>query len=380
MGRNVQTIKMYFKISAVVLSVFLILPACKRHADPRYTEAEALSDNWCIQTQMELSDMKPDSRHYIQMKTFDSYQGLMTTYPKYDNASATPITIVSYTSKMYNSRVMTAPEVISKESMCKLVAVENLSANMPDALNAGAADGTCREMNQEALDWALDQLTPLERARYKAFGKKLTFADDIITTGSVFYGVCSDYDNKTYALSSVAQMLPYTNNDPKTGSHYCKLISPAQALFWVLERAYWRDPVSKGPEKSDNASLECDIQKPAQDCMLQNADIYGSCIFYLATAGQNMCLDYTGKNYANGGAKANCDNATRRVNGKFSTDSCATRTDLYSGTGFESYKGVCVLACGNENKEYRFNIYNDPSMGTLEGNCPPPNMWYPAAD
>jgi len=113
-GGNVQTLKTYFKISAVVLSVFFIMPACKtRHVDPRYTEAEALTADWCIQTQLDVSGLKADSRQYIQMTSFDTYQGLMTKYPKYDNTSIQPIVVISYISKMTNDAVMTAPKEIS---------------------------------------------------------------------------------------------------------------------------------------------------------------------------------------------------------------------------------------------------------------------------
>ena len=387
-GGNVQTLKTYFKISAVVLSVFFIMPACKtRHVDPRYTEAEALTADWCIQTQLDVSGLKADSRQYIQMTSFDTYQGLMTKYPKYDNTSIQPIVVISYISKMTNDAVMTAPKEISKESMCKCVAVANLREHKPDALTNNAADGTCRQMNEQALAWALSKLTDRELARYNRNGKKLDFSGDMISIGSAFYGTCSEFDTTdNYTLSSAAQMLPYINSDPLTGSHYCKLISPAQALFWVLNRAYWKDPLGKGPEKGDNASLACDIETPSENCML-NVEPSGSCIFHLGTANMNMCIDYTGKDYVGGlsdneSGQSNCaSRSNSHLTSRYSTDSCATRSDLDNGTGFEKYKGMCVRYCGDVDKEYRMNTYNNPSIGTPAEGCPlASGMWYPAVD
>jgi len=355
-----------------------------RDLDTRYIEAMQLSDTWCIQTQVDLAGL--DGSDTIEMTVFDTYTGLMTKYPIIDTLKDRPIQVVSYTSTMVNNTDMSAQKILPRESMCKFVNIENISYNLP-AVNTDPTEGTCRQMNEKALQWALDQLTVEELARYNNEGKHLYFDDDIMALGSSWYSTCSEFDATAdpYTYSSAAQFLEFSETAPKTGNHYCKLISPSQMLFWVLNRAFWDDPLGTGPNYDEDSSLVCHIEGPASDCMLDSADIKGSCIYYFPLPQINLCIDYSGENYSGTGAEVNCTGRnTTELPSRFSELSCAERSDLNDGTNFEDLKGTCVLQCGDPDKEYRMNIYNytyyeNGDLIPPDVVCPAPtNMWYPA--
>ena len=114
-----------------------------------------------------------------------------------------------------------------------------IHAGIPDA-NFNETDGPnlCAEMNQLALDWALKHAPAKSSARYQAKGEPMIFGADIQEIGGPWWIWTPLQRNQTggkYVVSSPAAKFP----DPfwiffSCCFHYCKLLSPASALEWVL--------------------------------------------------------------------------------------------------------------------------------------------------
>jgi len=122
---------------------------------------------------------------------------------------------------------------------------------------AGGSGDRCGEINQAAVDWAYAKLSPAAQSRYDAHGQKLLIGPDKTTCAG---GPCWIWDRlrfekddtaNTNTVQSVVMVEPNYNKFPcgeahadaqgvkqfipcPTGFHYCKLLSPAKALEWMM--------------------------------------------------------------------------------------------------------------------------------------------------
>ena len=118
------------------------------------------------------------------------------------------------------------------EAWCKMKQREALPA---DLVNSVAT--SCREVNEAALSWALEQLSDTELERYQDVMPQLNFnTDQLFETGSDWlYASSVEFDgiNLRAARLSIDLSRDDMPNDSR-GVYYCKTWSPAQALLWVL--------------------------------------------------------------------------------------------------------------------------------------------------
>jgi hypothetical protein len=104
--------------------------------------------------------------------------------------------------------------------------------------------GTCRHMNETAYNWARNAVTPAELATYDGSGVTLTFGPDGQSqTGPdfVYYDEMTLEETAipdTYELTSSAILVGdgVTGNPDKDNVFYCKIWSPARAVYWILEQ------------------------------------------------------------------------------------------------------------------------------------------------
>jgi len=139
----------------------------------------------------------------------------------------------------------------SREAIWAAAGVKNVSYVMTDMPVAkGGTHEACGEINQAAIDWATKQLSPASLARYQKFGQKLQVGSDVNTICPA--GPCWIYDplqmNKNNTANTVTVKGVYMfagNSNPfpcgegkllpcPAGFHYCKLLSPARALEWMM--------------------------------------------------------------------------------------------------------------------------------------------------
>jgi hypothetical protein len=112
----------------------------------------------------------------------------------------------------------------------------------------------CALANQKAYEWAVSNAGPASAARFKKYGQKFTFADDLPKAGGpLFLDAHLQFNEKTDAsgekVIEVAAPMQKTEIDywekhfgpiqrpsflPDPGCfHYCKLLSPARAMEWI---------------------------------------------------------------------------------------------------------------------------------------------------
>jgi hypothetical protein len=371
---------------AVVLIFFL--PTCDDDAGDSQSDATSsgkdqfesetnLSSRWCMEAQIQLarlerSEFEEDDINAVVKSTFTDFSSTKSNIvPGADK----PIEIVSFYPTMSNASNPDLPADIAKEALCKFRSQEGIEAAL--GVQIEGDEGTCMDMNQRALDWALQQLSQEELDRYENEGKKLKFeADQVTETGSGWFGVETIYTLKddTYEVSSSALLISYADNPDQEvfyrGVHYCKLMPPSQVLFWLLERAFWDDPLGDGPLDSgyENARL---VAEETDDCRLKDRVSPGSCYFYFPVAADSYCEEYPGPFFDATEAKAKCDS---RQDGVFSEKLCIERGDETDGKTL----GECVIGCGTD-EERIWNVYRDEPGGmTLEEGCTA--AWFPATD
>lgn len=97
----------------------------------------------------------------------------------------------------------------------------------------------CAAINKEAYNWALGQLSDLQRTRFEKFGTPMVMGKDIKPfppAGPWFIWNYLKYEKQAGAVQVSAYYAFYDldANPYGAGNHYCKLLSPARALEWML--------------------------------------------------------------------------------------------------------------------------------------------------
>ncbi|GMH99340.1 hypothetical protein TrST_g3567 [Triparma strigata] len=140
-------------------------------------------------------------------------------------------------------------KIKSRQAIFQAAGLKNVSYVEQDASIADGGEGDrCGEINQKAIDWALEQLPEKTRERYETYGQKLMVGPDI---GTCKAGPCwiwdplrfkKDDDANTVNVQAVYFATENKNSYPcgegkllpcSAGFHYCKLLSPARALEWM---------------------------------------------------------------------------------------------------------------------------------------------------
>ena len=127
--------------------------------------------------------------------------------------------------------------------------------------------------------------------------------------------------------------------------HYCKLVTPAQALYWVLHRGFKEDPG------------KCDMEEV---CLDPDTVPVGSCIFFFPTSELHVCEEYRGPYWNETLAEEKC--AARAVEGEpadFKPVACADRPeDTADLDGDGEFKGTCLVRCGYEERVWHLYSVN----------------------
>jgi hypothetical protein len=192
----------------------------------------------------------------------------------------------------------------------------------------------------------LEQLTAEEREAYQTQGHPVTFLEDEVSDGGgAWLGVPANFelaeDGESYEIGAPSLQTEFDPNDPDpetpAGVHYCKLVTPAQALYWVLHRGFKGDPGI------------CEEVQPG-DCPMPGAVPVGSCIFHFTQTdpGQHFCEEYTGPAWTAQLAEEKC---AGREDGIYKAVPCSERSDETSEIdGDGEYKGACVISCGDQER------------------------------
>ena len=224
--------------------------------DVRFEIAEDQNAGWCLRAQtilarLEGSELLTDQQigtvEHSDQPAFAASKAII------DPASTPPLELQTLLVRREHVQLADGTP-LSRDMYCKSRSKDRIEGTLGVA--TPGAGGSCREVNMAALDWALGQLTDEERVRYEQRGARLMFRADVDSlTGSDWLSTPSaftaDPDERPYTYVLKASALPVValpvvfgyGPDDIVGVHYCKLWTPAQMLYWLLEQAYQADPL-----------------------------------------------------------------------------------------------------------------------------------------
>ncbi len=214
-------------------------------------------------------------------------------------------------------------------------------------------DRSCGDINANTYQKALDSLSEQERGVFETKGKPLRFVDDYIASsgGEWLPSAVDDYISNVDAtedqpgyleIQSPSVRVPWQTQDGEFfhGTHHCKLITAAAMRHWMVEGGL-----------KDAARLFPPIKAPC-DAPSSMTSLVGSCHFYFGPSETMFCTDYSGSEWTNASARAECGkrHASREAvmaaggryegtGGLFSDAACNQRPDV------GPLNGTCVFNC-----------------------------------
>ena len=137
----------------------------------------------------------------------------------------------------YTSAKEIRAKLKSRQTVMEAAGIKNVLFNVSDA------PSICKEINQQAYDWAKTNAGSKTYQRYVTFGEYMTMGED---KGPYNIGpewiwsslAFTETKNSTGgAVLEVQSIMLKTPTDfhikPSAGMHYCKLLSPARAMEWI---------------------------------------------------------------------------------------------------------------------------------------------------
>ena len=137
-------------------------------------------------------------------------------------------------------------------------AVNNEAGSTFDDLD-GNTHGNCVNINNEAIQYAINNAPENSVKRYEKYGQKLVVSSDgdktVCTAGPCWIWASLEYNgkNKDGDVTIKSPAFPYKNSNPfpcdeklypkddrkevlpcTAGMHYCKLLSPARVMEWIM--------------------------------------------------------------------------------------------------------------------------------------------------
>jgi hypothetical protein len=232
-------------VAATVHSIRRVLAgSATEHA--LYAAAEPQLDTWCELAQQTVANTDPvlDTALINNVMT-DSIIGFRGSSATIDLAAGSPINIASLPIFGGNATSLNAPPVYKSEIFCKMKDQQSIVRELSDYDYVGGTPdiGTCAQMNETAYNWARGAVSSEELAAYDASGVTLTFGvDGQSTTGPGWLfddqNILEETSPGVYQLTAAGLLVPsgVVGNPDKEEVLYCKLWSPARAVYWILEQ------------------------------------------------------------------------------------------------------------------------------------------------
>jgi hypothetical protein len=108
----------------------------------------------------------------------------------------------------------------------------------PESLDEGSR---CKTINEAALEWALNTVSDEARERYEAKGTKYVMVEDNvprIEAGPFFIWKYVEYTPRpvrnVVEVAAMSAFFPLSAGEYGAGNHYCKLVSPARIVEWIM--------------------------------------------------------------------------------------------------------------------------------------------------
>merc|ERR1719437_394357 len=128
----------------------------------------------------------------------------------------------------------TKTPVSSDELLAKFVSRQEGNLKVLGTRTANDGD-YCVELNQMAVDRAMQLASPVALQRFQAHGQRMVMgATNTVTIGPQWVGSKMKYEEKNGDMVvSSSRLFTEPGDSAISGNHYCKLLSPARALEWI---------------------------------------------------------------------------------------------------------------------------------------------------
>jgi pimeloyl-ACP methyl ester carboxylesterase len=208
-----------------------------------YLEARELErGKWCRAAQENLVALKPQDTGLLEVshQLHESTLSFLWSKPSIKTSGAkVKIEVPAYLTRAQDLMDASPGEPESALSLaCKLKSQQAVQQHLPQA--SFGPPRTCAELNQQALQWALKRVGAAAKARYLARGAQLAFAGDrVLGAGFQWAAAKLELQRSQQAPVVVTVRSPALRSGTSAGlglggMHYCKLLSPARAVEWVL--------------------------------------------------------------------------------------------------------------------------------------------------
>merc|ERR1711871_571118 len=210
-----------------------------------YLEAYALeTDGWCETAQRTLAALpspKEDAKlllDFYYRDTSTDFEHFHTNYTNTTTPTGEIATLevaigghAAYPSNWFNTGMLSSADEVG----CKLISADRIAEQME--VTPVSFDVSCKDVNMAAVETARGLASASTLARYDAIGKPITFEDDWqVSIGPQFIFISSLKMTENDDALVVQSPKDYTALDSAfyPGQHYCKLLSPARVLDWMM--------------------------------------------------------------------------------------------------------------------------------------------------
>jgi hypothetical protein len=194
------------------------------------------SGEWCVRAQAAVSGLSAADAAKLRVQAdvvdFSNFEHGRVQYE--ENDGGLDVTVVS----AFEAAGGFGPADVhgaAKSLDCKMIDATRVAEQLQLDTQLGTA---CGELNKQAVQAALELLPRSSRQRYEAQGRKFSFVDDTTVFGDIGPLFVQGSIAMTETPAGVDVSALVINNDIKSfifpGVHYCKFLSPAMAMEWMM--------------------------------------------------------------------------------------------------------------------------------------------------
>lgn len=242
-----------------LLSPYLVAQDMERNASDASSSTEGAS-KVCAEAQRKIAGLSVEaSKRLVVSDGFHaSTSGLVHCHPSssVDKGSSLVVGTCSH-ADYYTDIANTGSITAASQVACKMFSREWIAMHL-NATPAAPSDVSCSEVNQLSVQAAMQLAAPSTFQRYKKRGRGWCFLEDQPVPGNVGPLWVYSYSLKLVESAecmSVSSPILKTSLDSKIypGSHYCKVLSPARVLDWMMTDSLKRPSVARTRDGTERA-------------------------------------------------------------------------------------------------------------------------------
>jgi len=235
-----------------LLTPYLKAQDMERDASSTSISPEGAS-SFCAEAQHIIAGLSEDDDAKLSVK--DGFHiassNLEHCHPNWTHAGASLDTLTCSHTDYYVDIANTGKITAASEIACKMLSSDRITQQMN--VKAANTNVGCVEVNRHAVDLAEKLAYPGTLARYKKEGRDFCFLEDKQTFGNigpawVFADALSL--KETDKCMEVQSPVLKTEIDGKIypGNHYCKFLSPARVLDWMMTDSLQKKKLNSGDQ------------------------------------------------------------------------------------------------------------------------------------